>query len=134
MPSSLTSIIATLLVSIITVIPVSADIPGAERALEWMQIAFSNIETAVERGTEGQAADMTAHANVAKRAAESAIEVMPISNPHGREAAKLLREAIAHLDDAAREGQNGHLKPAINKAKIALDFTDAAVMHVQHSH
>ncbi len=133
MPSSLTLMIGTLLIGAITVIPVSAEIPGSERALEWMQIAFSNIETAVERGTEGQAADVTAHANVAKRAAESAIQVMPISNPHGREAVGLLREAIAYLDDAVREGQSGHLKPAINKAKTALDFTDAAVMHIQHA-
>ena len=126
--------IGTLLTGLIAVIPVSAEIPGSERALEWMQIAFANIETAVEQGPQGQAADVTAHANLAKRAAESAIPVMPTSNPHGREAANLLREAITYLDDAAREGQRGHLKPAINKAKIALDFVDAAVMHVQHSH
>ena len=133
MPSSLTLMIGTLLIGLIAVIPVSAEIPGSERALDWMQIAFSNIETALERGKEGQAADVAAHANVAKRAAESAIQVMPISNPHGREAVNLLREAIAYLDEAALEGQNGHLKPAINKAKTALDFADAAVMHVQHA-
>lgn len=130
----LISIIGTLLLGITAVIPALADAPASERALEWMQIAFSNIEIVVAKGTEGQAADVTKHANVAKRAAENAIQVMPISDPHGREAAKLLREAIAYLDCAALEGQNDHLKPAINKAKIALDFADAAVMHVQHAH
>ncbi len=134
MPRRLTTIIGTLLIGAITVMPVSGDIPGSERALEWMQIAFSNIEIAVKRGYEGQTHDVTKHANVAKRAAESAIQVMPVSNPHGRQAVELLREAIANLDDAARDGQNGHLKPAIKKAAMALDFADAAVMHVQHAH
>ena len=58
---------------------------------------------------------------------------MPTGNPHGREADSLLKEAIGNLTDAVQFVKEGQTKQAADRVYSALDFAEAAILHLRHS-
>ncbi|HIB53915.1 MAG TPA: hypothetical protein EYO39_03710 [Nitrospirales bacterium] len=111
-----------------------ADVRGLEDALKHMNVALAEVEKAVKHARQGQAEEMTMYSHKAIQHAQQAIEVLPAGNPHGREAYSLLKEAIANLTDAVQLVDGGHTKKAADRVHTALDFADAAISHLRHSH
>ena len=113
---------------------VGADVAGLEEALMYMDATLAEVESAAKHAKQGHAGEMSTHSNQAIRHAKEAIEVMPTKNPHGREAESLLKEAIANLTDAVKFVDRGKTKKATDRVYSALDFADAAISHLRHSH
>ena len=111
-----------------------AEIPGAEEAVTNMNAAMATIKEAIKESKSGHAKDVAELAKVAIRQSEFAIKAMPSHDPHGRQATDLLKEAITHLQVVARVSTDRDAKNAGADAMSALDFVDAALMHVQHAH
>ncbi len=113
---------------------VGADIPGSQEALKHMDATLAEVESAAKHARQGHADEVSAHSNRAIQHAKQAIEVMPTGNPHGREAYSLLKEAIVNLTDAVQFLDGGQTKKAAGRVYTALDFADAAISHLRHSH
>ena len=114
--------------------PADADVPGSQEALKHMEAALAEVESAAKHARQGQAEEVSSHSNRAMQYAQQAIEVMPTGNPHGRQADSLLKEAIANLTDAVQLLNGGQTKKAADRVRSALDFADAAISHLRHSH
>ena len=112
----------------------NADVPGSEDALKHMDVALAEVEKAVKHARQGQVEEMIMYSHKAIQYAQQAIEVLSTGNPHGREAYSLLKEAIANLTDAVQFVDGGHTKKAADRVHTALDFADAAILHLRHSH
>ena len=113
---------------------VGADVPGSQEALKHLDATLAEVESAAKHAKQGHADEVSAHSNQAIQHAKQAIKVMPTGNPHGREAYSLLKEAIANLTDAVQFVDGGHTKKAADHVYSALDFADAAILHLRHSH
>lgn len=111
-----------------------ADVPGSKDALKHMDVALAELERAARHARQGQTDEMNAYSHKAIQHALQAIEVLPTSNPHGREAYSLLKEAIANLTDAVQFVDRSQIKKAAGRVYTALDFADAAISHLRHSH
>lgn len=122
------------MVGIILLVPVwaDADIPGAKESIEFIRASLAEIQVAEKGGEEGRADDLSDHADRAIPLIEKASKAMPLNNPHGREADSLLKEAVIHLQAAVGLVETRNGKRAVSHVSIALDFVDAALMHVEH--
>ncbi len=112
----------------------TADIAGAEEAVSNMNAAMTTIEKAMKENRRGHAEGVSKLAKAAITQSEAAIKAMPSHDPHGRQAIDLLKEAIIHLQVVTRVSTARGAKKAAADAMSALDFVDAALMHVQHAH
>ena len=112
----------------------TADIPGAEEAITHMDVAMTTIEKAMKGSKGGHADTVSTLAREAITHSEAAIKVMPLHDGHGRQASDLLKEAITHLHGAVETSGKGSAKKAGADVMSALDFVEAALMHVQHAH
>ena len=111
-----------------------ADVPGSQEALKHMDAALAEVENAAKHAKLGHAEEVSGHSHQAVQHAQQAIDEMPTGNPHGREAYSLLKEAIANLTDAVQLVDGGQTKKAADRVYTALDFADAAISHLRHSH
>jgi len=112
----------------------TADIAGAEEAVSNMNAAMTTIEKAMKESKGGDAEGASELARVAITQSEAAIKALPSHDAHGRQAIDLLKEAITHLQVVARVSTDLGAKKAGSDVMSALDFVDAALMHVQHAH
>ena len=113
---------------------VRADVPGSQEALKHLDATLAEVESAAKHAKQGHAEEMTMYSHKAIQHAQQAIKVMPTGDPHGREADALLKEAIANLTAAVQFVDGGQTKKAAGRVYTALDFADAAISHLRHSH
>ena len=111
---------------------VRADVPGSQEALKHMDATLAAVESAAKYAKQGHVEEVSDHSHQAIQYAQQAIEVMPTRNPHGREADSMLKEAIANLTDAVQFVNGGQTKKAAARVYSALDFADAAILHLRH--
>ena len=111
-----------------------ADVAGSKEAISYMNATVSAVENAAKHAKQGDDQQVSLHARQAIEHAKQAINAMPMGDPHGREASSLLKEAIMNLDKAIERANGGSAKEATDHVNSALDFADAAILHVRHSH
>lgn len=103
-------------------------------ALSHLKATLAAVEEAAGHAKQGHGDQTSSYAREAIKHAKEAIDRMPAGDAHAREASGLLKEAIVNLDKAVASADGGDVKKARNGINSALDFTDAAIMHLQHSH
>ncbi len=111
-----------------------ADLEGATESLKHMDATVSTIEDAVKHASQGHGDQVSSHSIQAIAHAEQAIKAMPTGNAHAREAVSLLKEAVVNLNKATHLANEGNTKKATSYVNMALDFSDAAILHLRHSH
>ena len=125
---------AALAITVVGTTALADELAGAEEALKHMNATLSTVESAAKYAKQGNGSETSLHCRQAITHAEQAIKAMPMGNPHGREAASLLEEAIENLNSTIEFADQGNAKKAKDRVNTALDFTDAAISHVLHSH
>ena len=103
-------------------------------ALSHLNATLGAVEEAAGHAKQGHGDQTASYARKAIEHAKQAIDTMPTGDAHAREATGLLKEAISNLDKAVASADGGDVKKARSGINSALDFTDAAIMHLQHSH
>ncbi len=111
-----------------------AGLEGAGESLKHMDAAVVTIEDAAKHASQGHGDQVSSHSSQAITHAEQAIKAMPTGNAHARESLTLLKEAVENLNKATQFANEGNTRKATNHVNLALDFVDAAILHLRHSH